>query len=916
MKRIMSLSLSAIMLLTLLVSFTAFAQPDTYYDIVFAVDDSVQMQTSDANKAVAGAISEVLAQIPSDGGVRVGVVGYGLNKLDSLQLTDVNEQNLTGIDTFLKTRLTRAADGKDYSVGLTEANAMLATSQNKNIVLVTAGANDYKASGRTAETTAADTAAAVQGGYPIYVVGINVPTDAQQTLADISANTSAAVSFAENDDQIKAALTNVVSTICPSVKAAPTLSPEEEAKQDAKAAQEQAVKTVSLSMDVGKEKTATIEVYNQAKSGNVKITHSGELDLKLTNPSGEVITLGAGMATLSKGDGYTQIHFNNPIQGKWLLSITDSVAESITLASSFEYKLHIAFTNLQNVIYSGVDTTYSVKITSDDDLHLNLTNLKVNLFIESPTGTEYKDMTYRNGKYECTYNCESIGSTEISAVVVLDEGNVRSNPMSVMVVANPDEKSSLGLWIKITLSVIVLAFLAAIAIKNRRAIDNLIHLKKMEGVLGIEIKQNTVQPMYYKDLSEFGRKKSLYDIVQNRSLIEILGIQICGVSNGIKVISTGASRIRYTHVSTNPDGVIVKYGQGFKVFLGDNRTEIMLKYFEEMPGEVTENTEEEQSSAQPAVQEQSAEEAVQPASVEVKEEKQEIESPVSEEPFVKFVATTDDSSSDIDFNNFNFDFNDEDLEADLGLDELGLSLDDVNIDDEVNQEETYETTQSETNENISEEETETVSQEAADETEDKEPVHEFDETDFKKLFGETDFDADELEEIDDITPEDIEEVSENDDSEREFIKFTSSFANNFDDDVSFDTEKAEDKSEPVKTAEENDPPFIKFTSAFANSFDDDDISFDTEEAAEKESAEEVKEENSEDVPFIKFTSSYVNNFDDDDDDNSVSGANQFIRFTSDDEEDDDDDENNQFIRFTASDDGIKFSTSDKNEDEE
>lgn len=910
MKRIMSLSLSAIMLLTLFVSFTVFAQPDTYYDIVFAVDDSVQMQTSDANKAVAGAISEVLAQIPADSGVRVGVVGYGLNKLDSLQLTDVNEQNLTGIDTFLKTRLTRAADGKDYSVGLTEANTMLASSQNKNIVLVTAGANDYKASGRTAETTAADTAAAVQGGYPIYVVGINVPADVQQTLADISANTSAAVSFAENDDQIKAALTNVVSTICPSVKATPTLSPEEEAKQDAKAAQEQAVKTVSLAMDVGKEKTTTIEVYNQAKSGNVKITHSGELDLKLTNPSGEVITLGAGMATLSKGAGYTQIHFNNPIQGKWLLSITDSVAESITLASSFEYKLHIAFTNLQNVIYSGVDTTYLVKITSDDDLHLDLTNLKVNLFIESPTGTEYKDMTYRNGKYECTYNCESIGSTEISAVVVLDEGNVRSNPMSVMVVANPDGKSSLGLWIKITLLVIVLAFLAAVAIKNRRAIDNLIHLKKMEGVLGIEIKQNTVQPMYYKDLSEFGRKKSLYDIVQNRSLIEILGIQICGVSNGIKVINTGASRIRYTHVSTNPDGVIVKYGQGFKVFLGDNRTEIMLKYFEEMPGEVTENTEDE-----PVAQVQSAEETVQTVSEEVKEEKKEIESPVSEEPFVKFVATTDETSSNIDFNNFNFDFSDEDLEADLGLDELGLSLDDVNIDDDVNQEQTYETTQSETNENISDDEPETVSQNIADESENKEPVDEFAEADFKNLFGETNFDADELEEIEDITPEDIEEVSENNDSEREFIKFTSSFANDFDDDVSFDTEKAEDKSEPVQTEEENDPPFIKFTSAFANSFDDDDISFDTEETAEKETAEEVKEENSEDVPFIKFTSSYVNNFDDDDDDSSVSGANQFIRFTSDDEEDDND-ENNQFIRFTASDDGIKFSTSDKNEDEE
>lgn len=911
MKRIMSLSLSAIMLLTLFVSFTVFAQPDTYYDIVFAVDDSVQMQTSDANKAVAGAISEVLAQIPADGGVRVGVVGYGLNKLDSLQLTDVNEQNLTGIDTFLKTRLTRAADGKDYSVGLTEANTMLASSQNKNIVLVTAGANDYKASGRTAETTAADTAAAVQGGYPIYVVGINVPADVQQTLADISANTSATVNFAENDDQIKAALTNVVSTICPSVKAAPTLSPEEEAKQDAKAAQEQAVKTVSLAMDVGKEKTTTIEVYNQAKSGNVKITHSGELDLKLTNPSGEVITLGAGMATLSKGDGYTQIHFNNPIQGKWLLSITDSVAESITLASSFEYKLHIAFTNLQNVIYSGVDTTYLVKITSDDDLHLDLTNLKVNLFIESPTGTEYKDMTYRNGKYECTYNCESIGNTEISAVVVLDEGNVRSNPMSVMVVANPDEKSSLGLWIKITLLVIVFAFLAAIAIKNRRAIGNLIHLKKMEGVLGIEIKQNTVQPMYYKDLSEFGRKKSLYDIVQNRSLIEILGIQICGVSNGIKVISTGASRIRYTHVSTNPDGVIVKYGQGFKVFLGDNRTEIMLKYFEEMPGEATENTEEE-----PVAQVQSAEETVQTVSEEVKEEKKEIESPVSEEPFVKFVATTDDTSSNIDFKNFNFDFSDEDLEADLGLDELGLSLDDVNIDDDVKQEQTYETAQSETNENISDDESEKVSQNGADESETKESVDEFDEADFKNLFGETNFDADELEEIEDITPEDIEEVSENNDSEREFIKFTSSFANDFDDDVSFDTEKAEDKSEPVKTEEENDPPFIKFTSAFANSFDDDDISFDTEETAEKETAEEVKEENSEDVPFIKFTSSYVNNFDDDDDDNSGSGANQFIRFTSDDEEDDDNDENNQFIRFTASDDGIKFSTSDKNEDEE
>lgn len=561
-------------------------------DIIFAVDDTVSMRQNDPEKAVSTAISEALSTLGEGTGYRIGAVAYGLDAVSTFPVCDISPQIKLDFDSYTKTKLTRAAKGTDYSVGLTEADKMSPETAKKAIVLIAGDDNDYQSSGRTAEMTAADTTAIIQKGYPVYVVGLNSGEQTKTELTALAAAVGTTPYFPVGTDEIKTALNNIVANITAknSVSAdtaAATEQPTEQAEQTeptknpANALNN--ANAVTTAFNSGETHTFEFNVFQFAKSGLIRIEHTGEITAALKTPSGLPVAFDAGSATITRYDGYSQIYIGTPVNGKWTLSITDTASETVRVIPSFDYKVKIDFNTNSNVIYTDVAAMYSVNISVDADTKLDAENLTVRLYIKDDTGSDVKDMYYHNGKYECTYTAKTMGNKQISAVVLLDGGNIESDPVSVMVVANPNKDGNGGFWIKIIIAAIVALVIIGHIIKYRKQIGAFLSLKRMYGVISIEIKQSTTQPIFYRDLTEFGKKKSLYDIIQNRALLEIQEVFLCGTAEGIKVTSTGSVRIRYTHVSSDPEGVVVKYGQGFKVFLGDNRTEIMVRYMEELP---------------------------------------------------------------------------------------------------------------------------------------------------------------------------------------------------------------------------------------------------------------------------------------------------------------------------------------------
>ncbi len=583
MKRIISSSLIAVMFIFLISSFNVFASPDS--SIVFVIDDSVSMKTNDATKGVEAAVSETLGTV--DPKAKVGVVTYGSALVKSSPLLEMNDKNKTSVSTFLKNSLTQSADGADFAVGLKEADTMLASEQNKAIIIVTSGDNDYKGD-RTAEKSAADINEVTAKKYPVYVVALNPNNDTRGQLENIAKSTGATATFPQNAEEMKAAVKSASDNIA--AMAAPAPANNEVLQQPVTKSEDSAsgnadtenvnVNVIEVPVTANTESKVDIEIYSQAKSGVIRVQHMGDVTFGLTGPTGLPIEFGTGTAELTKGDGYSEITLKDPTQGKWVLSVTDSMNETVKVIPTFEYSLKINFVNATNVIYTGVDTIYAVTITADSNSKIDTSNLTVRLFIKDDNSRDYKDMIYRNGQYECTYTCKTVGKKQISAVVMLESGNIGSNPINVIAVANPDADNNFGMWVKIAIGIVILIAIGNILFKYRKNIANAIEQKKMQGYISVEITQNTKQPIFIRDLSEFGKRKSLYDIIQNRALLEIQEVWVCGVTKGIKVYNTGSARVRFTHVSSNPEGVIVKYGQGFKVLLSDNKTEIMVRYFD------------------------------------------------------------------------------------------------------------------------------------------------------------------------------------------------------------------------------------------------------------------------------------------------------------------------------------------------
>ncbi len=599
MKRIISLSMVIVMCLGVFGGLSVRAD-GVGCDIIFAVDDTVSMRQNDPNNAVSAAISEALSSLGEDSGYRIGAVAYGLEAVTTFPVCDFSQQIKQDFDSYTQTKLTRSAKGTDYAVGLVEADKMSPETASKAIILIAGDDNDYQQSGRTAEMTAADTLAVTDKGYPVYVVGLNSGEQTKAELEAIAAKAQTTAYFPVGAEEIKTAVGSIVADIIAKNQQSAQAAVQSEAVQTVSAdGQSQAVNpsnalnnanAITAAFNSGDTHNFEFDVFQFAKSGVIRIEHAGEITAALKTPSGLPVSFGAGSATLTKGDGYSEIHINTPINGKWILSVTDTASETIRVIPHFDYKVRIKFNTNSNVIYTGVSAMYSVNIEVDEDTGLDAENLTVRLYIKDDETSDVKDMYYHNNRYECTYTAKTMGNKDISAVVLLDGGNIESDPISVMVVSNPNKDGNSSLWIKIIIAAIVALVAVGYLIKYRKQINAFLSLKKMYGVISIEIKQSTLQPVFYRDLSEFGKRKSLYDIIQNRALLEIQEVFLCGTSTGIKVMSTGSARIRYTHVSSDPDGVVIKYGQGFKVFLGDNRTEIMVNYMEELPEEAKDET--------------------------------------------------------------------------------------------------------------------------------------------------------------------------------------------------------------------------------------------------------------------------------------------------------------------------------------
>ncbi|MCX7714157.1 MAG: VWA domain-containing protein [Clostridia bacterium] len=604
MRRFLSLSLAIIMGILLMTPQMQVRAESQITDIVFVIDDSKSMEKNAPKQMLSKAIKDFSNGTGKN--TNIGVITYGLEVVSLLNLKDVGkQQGKDDVKQFVNYKIKQNAAGSDAAVGISRAEQMLSQSKNNKIIILITDGEFELSGGKTADQSKQEIKGVIDKGYTIYTVGCNPKEEDRAYISEIASSSGGVAYFPTANENlseifsaIKAGTPNKTTQSTTAPAAAPETAPvqtepakesvqntpQAESAQLAVKQEENAssASTISVMTLAGKLTTTQIEVSTGAKQGTIKIAHSGNLNIELINPSNLPISFKSGSAEMTQMPGYTIIKIDKPIKGNWKLNITNDTNEEIKITPSFEYKLHIKLIQNSGVIYTGVQNVYAAEITADEDLKVDLKNLSVKLYIKNSDGsTDYKDMLLRNDRYECAYTCKSTGKKEASVVVLLEDGSVKSDPIVMNVIENPDKKGGIPLWFKLILLGVVLLIIFARVFRSRKKIKARLGMRKMKGMFKIELKtRNIMQPIFYRDLSGSGKKKSLYEIIQYRALLELQEIDVVGVENGIKIINNGSCRIRFTHVSSDPEGVILRAGHGFKILMSDNSTEIFITYLD------------------------------------------------------------------------------------------------------------------------------------------------------------------------------------------------------------------------------------------------------------------------------------------------------------------------------------------------
>ena len=331
-----------------------------------------------------------------------------------------------------------------------------------------------------------------------------------------------------------------------------------------------------VQLSAGSMKTFPLKISTGAKNGYIKIVHDDDIKIEILSPSG----LPSSDQNIQKDGSATIINLVSPAMGEWKINMTSETDQEVSVIPHMDYEIKILLKTSSNVVEVGDDKRYIAEITGDGT-NVDLKGLNVKLRIKGNSGTETKEMLYINGNYECTYKADSAEKKTMTALVQYKNDTIESEPIDVVVLESTAQKSNVPLIILTVLICIPIAVILALFLKFKDKIKNKMELRPLTGSIGVSVIVNNIsQPEEIIELEEYGKTESLYNIVQKRALLDLQEVIISGLETGMKVVNKGGCCVRFSHVSSNNAGVPLIYGQAFKVFMNDNRTEVYIRYIE------------------------------------------------------------------------------------------------------------------------------------------------------------------------------------------------------------------------------------------------------------------------------------------------------------------------------------------------
>jgi Ca-activated chloride channel homolog len=491
----------------------------SHIDAVLLIDVSNSMKTSDKNKVASEAMKMFIDMLSTQGD-KVGIVAYTDKVQREKALLEISsETDKQDLKDFID-GLDRGAY-TDIAVGVEEAVKVLQNGSDPNhepiIVMLADGNNDFnKSTGRTQSESDKELNAAVEvakkNGYPIYTIGLNADGKLnKQKLADLSNETGGKAFSTDSADDLPQILSEIFASHL-KLKVVP-------------------VQSITANGDY---QDVTVNVPNgSVLEANISIMSSQPVTAKLTDPSGNAVTIPSKDVVLSKSSTYSLIKLLSPQEGDWKLQVKGVPKDKIDINLVFNYDLELKIDALPSATYKKGD---KIDITShlfSNGTQVTLSNLyqdmkAVLLATDIDTGDVQEIELDNSGDvfkgtfevkeshdYELKVRAEESSFYRESAPVKISAkagGAATTSPPTGTGKEEPlKEASSNTLYYIIGGILLVLAAAAAWYVLNKKSARGFV------GQLVVEVKDgNTGEKTYpqYKKLAGFRGKFTLHQLLQ------------------------------------------------------------------------------------------------------------------------------------------------------------------------------------------------------------------------------------------------------------------------------------------------------------------------------------------------------------------------------------------------------------------
>ena len=317
-------------------------------DVVFVLDASGSMLSSDPNRIATDAFNLFVDLCDSSCGVGYDV--YTQEIIESMQITDIKDDNtLKNIRNKISKIRYVDGGGTDIALGLTEALHIFDkkndSSAKRAIILLSDGNSDLSGGPRTdkeAQKEMKETLSTLsKKSIPVYSIGLNCDgTLNTNELKNISDTTSGKIYEASKSEQ----LTGIVSDIFSDMYGIQS--------------EKYTLKDKKLDFKVTRSGLSHIDFVLEGK------INTGELDIEFTDPAGNSLTpYNSDRVTVSKSNNYALIKLKQPEKGDWSISVKGAdIGTTVKRMDHFSIKVNQAVSKSATV---GASSPITATLTDD-----------------------------------------------------------------------------------------------------------------------------------------------------------------------------------------------------------------------------------------------------------------------------------------------------------------------------------------------------------------------------------------------------------------------------------------------------------------------------------------------------------------------------------------------------------------------